>query len=454
MFLTLAVAGVVDSASAFSLLGPYATWETAALSYNIGGVDVGAPMNLGEEYRWNEKVVTYGFSKEFQDYFGQRGIQEVNKAIAILNNLPPVSQMSPSLSEFSTSTRRINYQANALGLLDLKTLALGLLMEEIGVADSERYVWTLRSRFVTPAPVTNYVVVMRNFDPVTWNPTPYVNGTLYTYSIQEFGPPLQYSDAVESTVDPLASSFNTVSAIQDGGNPSPSSIGGGVFFTALTRDDVGAIRYLLSRKNLNVENPLPDATATTTLPPWTPGGGGGTNAIVLTALRPGIEKIVFKRINYYGIFPAFTNSYTDTFFNPTNNRVTTQRLQRVLTQPDILFDAGDLPLDGNSGVPFLEARSDTSGWVNNSVLNNGPPSGGVEVDGPGVIRPQVTISFSTVGPFIVNRFPGFLDQLSNIGIFGGYAAFDGTTNAPFIFPNGASIMELQNKILNGGLTQH
>ena len=61
--LVLAALGIVKSAWGFSLLGPYATWETPQLSYNIGGIDVGGPMNLGEGYRWNQKVITYGFDK-------------------------------------------------------------------------------------------------------------------------------------------------------------------------------------------------------------------------------------------------------------------------------------------------------------------------------------------------------------------------------------------------------
>jgi hypothetical protein len=449
--LTLAVAGAVGSASAFSLLGPYAVWETPALSYNIGGIDIGGPMNLGEGYRWNEKVVTYGFTKAFLDYFGQRGVAEVNKAVAMLNALPPASQMSPNLTEFPLDARQINYQANSLGLMDLKTMALGLLTEEIGIADSERYVWTLMNRFVTPAPATNYVVVMRNFDPVTLNPSPYVNGVLYTYSIEEFGPALAYSDAVESTVDPLAIGFNTASAIADSGNPSPSSSGMGVFFTGLTRDDVGALRYLLKKQNINVEGLIPGSTGSSSgsgSSPWSiPGLGATATNFVGTALRPGVEKILFKQINFYGSFPAYTNSYMDSY--QTNGVLKTQKVQRAETQPDILFDAGVTPFDATSGEPFSITRSPTSGWANNSAINV-PFTTGAEHDGPGVIQPPVYIVFSTAGPWFLNIFPSFLDQQDVALIFGGWGAFDGTTNAPFLFPNGTSVQALEQQILGGG----
>jgi hypothetical protein len=449
----LAITGAVTSASAFALLGPYATWETPALSYNIGGVDVGGPMNLGEGYRWNIKTITYGFSKSFQDYFGQRGITEVNKAIAILNNLPPVSRMSASLSEFPLDTRQANYQAGALGLFDLKSVALGHLIEEFGLADPERYVWTLRNRFVTPAPVTNYVVIMRNFDPVTWAPTPYVNGILYTYSIIEYGPPLPYTDASESTVDPLALGWNSIAGIAGSGNPAPSSyFTTGLFFTGLTRDDVGGIRYLLRRSNLNVESLLPNTTGAQAPSAWSPlgAGSGGTNTFVNTALRPGVDKVLFRQLPYYGIFLGFTNTWTDTYVNPTNGLLSTQRVQRILpagSQPDIVFDAGDLGVDGTTGEPFLTRLTDTSGWANNSATNN-PTFATAEVDGPGVIQPPIVIAFTTIGPTLLNTFPTSMDQASASILFGGWAAIDGTTNAPFIFPNGRTTLQLEQQILS------
>jgi hypothetical protein len=441
----LAFAGIVSSASAFALLGQYATWESAALSYNGNGVDIGGPMNLGEGYRWNIKTIYYGFDKSFQDYFGQRGMDEINKAISILNNLPPVSQMSSDLHEFPMDTRRINYAANALGLYDLKTFALGILMEEYGLADAERYVWTLRSRFVNSAPpYTNYWVIMRNFDPGTWNPTPYVNGILYSYNIIENGAP-QYSDAQEFSVDPLALAFNSVSGIADSGLPTmPSSyLTFGTYFTGLTRDDVGAIRYLLNKQNINVENLLPNTTGGGG-GAWGPAGGGGT--LVTTALRGGVDRIVFKQINFYGLFPGFTNIFTDTYY--TNSHRVNQRVQRTLTDPDIVFTAGDLGVDGFN-QPFLITRTGTAGWANNALLNNAARPG-VEVDGPGVIQPTAVIAFSNVGPLIENRFPFFMDQADQIQFWGGWAAIDGTTNAPYIFPNGASIQQLQQLIFSGG----
>ena len=47
------------------------------------GDDIGGPMNLGEEYRWNVPIITYGFDEAFLNFFGTNGVLEVEKAIAI-----------------------------------------------------------------------------------------------------------------------------------------------------------------------------------------------------------------------------------------------------------------------------------------------------------------------------------------------------------------------------------
>src|SRR6185503_10787294 len=112
---------------------PRITYNTASLNLVHNGfvvTDIGGPMNLGEEYRWNEKTIVVGFDKTFKDYFGLRGVQEVRKALAIINDLPPFSKMSANLNEFSLNTRRTNFRASSLGLLDLKSEALGALMEQ------------------------------------------------------------------------------------------------------------------------------------------------------------------------------------------------------------------------------------------------------------------------------------------------------------------------------------
>ena len=74
--------------NAFSLLGPNEPFMVPQLGYAQPG-DIGGPMNLGQEYRWNVPVLTYAFDQSFLDYFGSNGVAAVESAIGILNSLPP-----------------------------------------------------------------------------------------------------------------------------------------------------------------------------------------------------------------------------------------------------------------------------------------------------------------------------------------------------------------------------
>jgi hypothetical protein len=241
----------VQWAFAYSLIGPFEAYQVPVITYQVGG-DLGGPKNLGEEYRRNTPVLYYTFDANFLDYFGSNGVYAVERAFEIMNGLTNVSSYSSDLSEFPLETQAHNFQADALGLLDLKSATLNLLMEQMGLAEPDRYTWTLHDRLPGPAcPVTAaYTVIKRNFDPVfsstdQLQPTSYVNGTLYSYFIQEFcsGTPF-LADAVEFPVDPLASTFTAVASF---------GIDFGGFYNGLTRDDVGGLRYLLRTNNMNIE---------------------------------------------------------------------------------------------------------------------------------------------------------------------------------------------------------
>ncbi len=445
--LALAIAGTVNSASAFSMLGPFEAWQIYALGFNIPqNGDLGGAMNLGNEYRWNMRTITYGFDSSFKTYFGQRGVDEINKAIAIINNVPPMSKMSQDLREFPVNTRSINYQATALGLYDLKSMALGALVEHLGLASPERYAWCLRIRQTTPAP-TVYAVAMRNFDPVTLQPSAYVNDTLYTYGILDpvpiFAPAL--GDAVELPVDPLAFQFTAVaSCIGD-------VYGGGFFnlfgqfYTGLTRDDVGGLRYVYSGKgpyvNYNIEGLVSDAITNVAVggPVWTP--AAQTNVVVANALRAGIDKITLREAKYdsmLGFFITTTNTFKDTYV--LNSRVRKQNYQRILVQPNIIFGAADLEGGGTTFALPVILRSGTTNWVNNNLLNSQ-----VGNAGPGIIQPVVFIVFSKTGPQVINQQPNFLEEQSNLGRSYRWASFDGTTNM-FIYPNGTTIQDVERQV--------
>ena len=88
------------------MLGPYADWMDLNKSYRLPG-DIGGPMNLGEGYRWNVPVITYGFERSFLDYFGTNGVAAVESAIQTLNQVPSASQIN--LQDFPLETWRANY---------------------------------------------------------------------------------------------------------------------------------------------------------------------------------------------------------------------------------------------------------------------------------------------------------------------------------------------------------
>src|SRR6266487_3796657 len=228
----LAVLGLgVQCVSAFVPIGPInEAYQDPVIGYNpnpfIDLLPTG-PKNIGEEYRRNTPVLYYSFDQAFLDFFGSNGVAAVEDAIAILNGLTNVSLYSADLSEFPLEAQSFNYQAEALAMTDLKSTALHFLVEQLGLAEPDRYTWTLHTRYnFGPAgcPLDMaYYVIKRNLDPVT-SPldTPqyssYVNGVLYTYYILEYCaappsliPPL-LADAVEFPVDPDANTFTAVAA--------------------------------------------------------------------------------------------------------------------------------------------------------------------------------------------------------------------------------------------------
>jgi len=255
-----------QSVFGFALLGPLNEayqqgGNPNSLDYGFGS-DVGGPKNIGEEYRWNMPTLYYAFDQSFVNYFGTNGITAIEKAFEIFNSLDNVSSYSADLSEFPLEAQRINRKAESLQLLDLKSLAMNALIEQLGLAEPDRYVWTLHDRVNPPGascPVWDYLVIKRNFDPVTFEPSSYVNGTLYSYSIGEFCPTPNRADAIEFLVDPLSIPFTAVAS--PGSYATFSSLGEtdlgvarfGLFYTGLTRDDVGGLRYLLRTNNMNIE---------------------------------------------------------------------------------------------------------------------------------------------------------------------------------------------------------
>ncbi len=228
--------------------GPWQWW--------VDGDFSATPKNLGEGYRWNTPTLYYAYDESFLDYFGSNGVAAVDAAVAMLNSLTNVSSFSSDLSEFPLDELRYNNTAAALHMFDLKSAALELLIERLGLADSTHWTWCVRAKLNPPSttcPIYDYEIIQRNFDPVAWLPSSYVNGNLYTYVIEQTCSPDplgDFSDAVEVLVDPTAT-YNT--AVSTPKIMFPRPIYYGAFHTGLTRDDAGGLRYLYRASNLAVE---------------------------------------------------------------------------------------------------------------------------------------------------------------------------------------------------------
>src|ERR1039458_330430 len=255
------LAAGLPGAQAFSLLGPNEAYQVPDLGYMVPlRADIGAPKNIGEEYRRNTPVLYYAFDQNFLDYFGSDGVRAVDQAFAILNSLTNVSSYSADLSEVPLSVKRFNQTAGALNLIDVKSATLSILVEQLGLADPIRYTWGLHDRLVGAVCPGEYLVVKRNLEIV---PTAldqlqyssYVNTELYSYYIHDYcANPVPPGDALsEAIFIPVdvglnALRFTPVSSFK------LNHIVPGQFLTGLTRDDVAGLRYLLRAGNVNWED--------------------------------------------------------------------------------------------------------------------------------------------------------------------------------------------------------
>jgi len=276
----------VPSAWGFALLGPLAnggdSWQTTVIGYGLlyeelivdGGPvqlgDVGGPKNIGEAYRRNSPVIFYACDASFLDYFGSNGVVAVDNAASIINrsmtnnSLGNLDGYSDSLTEFPLVAIHPNLEAESMYLTDLKSVTLHLLVEQMGLAEPERFTWTLAERFLPAGTCPldeEYLILQRNYadGPTPLNQIQYssdVNGVSYTYELIEncAGPnPLAYTVpyAVGSTpLGGLVPSTYTAVAANDF-----TGLGIGNYYSSLTRDDVGGLRYLLTSNNIVWETP-------------------------------------------------------------------------------------------------------------------------------------------------------------------------------------------------------
>lgn len=409
-------------ARGFALLGPFVPWMQYTNGLRQPG-DIGGPMDIGNGYRWNVPIVTYGFDQSFLDFFGSNGVAAVESAIQILNDLPPTSQTD--LTNYPLLTKRINYRATSENLFDLKSETLALLIEQMGLAQPSRYTIVIKQWspsftdpgfFYNPANLswayTNDYLVQRNFDPVSLSPSFSVDGILYGFVLQYSG------GESDMEIYPTNPEGGDLPAVADDNSSLAPGLNLGQYTLGLTQDDVAGLSYLYSTNNFAYENLLSDVRRY----------HEGREKLIDGAWRPGVDKLTFVPQPTEGRddrFLPLVYSYDDKYF--TNGKVATQRVERVVSKPDFLFSAKNVR-DPNGSFYF--ERTATTNWINNSVPN------GSSEGGPGVIVPQVRINFSKIGHFIYefNYAQGsFFGNNTETAQYS-WSSFDGTINAPVVYP--------------------
>lgn len=365
-------------AHAFALLGPYEDWMQPSNGFRVPASffaaytpgDIGGPMTIGNGYRWNVPVLTYGFDPSFTNFFGSNGVAAVAGAIQLLNDISSASSIE--VTNYPNNATETNSEAEAQYAIDLQSVALSLFLEHLGFTTPTFSIYIM-SNWIPQYGWDTQNIITRNYDPSTLLLTTSVNGNTYNGEIWSG---YSFGDDAALIVPILDTSIppeTHISAIAD------RTLTVGQFYTGLTADDAGGLRFLYSTNNVNFENLLPGIVAV------------GSNALVNGAWRPGIEKIMFipqPRDLDSGQFLPMTNQYEDGYL--TNGQLVYQSVERITCQPDFLFCAGDV----GSNYPglLLYSRSGTSNWVNNAMLN-----GGLSSAGPGVIQPPVKITFEKIG---------------------------------------------------------
>ena len=106
-------------------------------------------------------------------------------------------------------------------------------------------------------------------------------------------------------------------------------------------------------------------------------------------------------------------------------------VSRILTRPDILISARDLGV--GDFVPVIGALEQPTFFNAGATLDP-------DAEGPGNIEPQSGFTFSKVGVYSLN-FGNTDEQDGTPGSLWG--SFDGSTNAPILYPIGSKLADLE-----------
>ena len=287
------------SARAFVLMGEAEATEAANFNYVD---DFGAPKEISLNgskrfYRWNMPYFVYSFDATFVQYFGLEGMDAVHEAFGVVNDFfinedyEGVSELDLAKHGFVSNynTTWVNTTAKNAQIIDIKSLVLGMIVDMLGIGNPHRWAYSITdARQNLAGTQVIFETRLRNYDPMTHEPTDIINGVKYSYrlvhdaanpQVQAAAPP-NIADMEEFTVNTSGNAWSAVSAITDAfyGNTSlwwtdtPSLFNFGVYYDgmnamggqykprhALTYDDAGGLKYLYSTNNFIWED-LPATT--------------------------------------------------------------------------------------------------------------------------------------------------------------------------------------------------
>ena len=285
-----------QQAHSFVLIGPMFP-VAAPVGFNISD-DLGGPKEIKHFFRWNNPYLTYTFDQSFVRYFGLEGMEAIHDAFRVVNDffIPAdgsykgVSSMDFArdgyLSNYNTTW--VNTTAQNDQIIDIKSLALGMVLNQLGVGNPHRYAYTVRGVTTnTTGTQWSFDVRLLNFDPQTWQPTDVINGVQYSYRLIHSAPPQAGGlitvpttprvqvDMEEFTTDTSGNAWTSVAGIADAfygstaiyWTDTPTAFNFGVYYDgrnamggqfqprhALTYDDAGALKYLYRTNNFVYED--------------------------------------------------------------------------------------------------------------------------------------------------------------------------------------------------------
>jgi len=286
----IVLAAAARPAQAFVLIGLPSANQSVVFNFTD---DMGAPRDIKQFFRWNIPNLTYSFDASFVNFFGLDGINAVNEAFGVVNDF-----FAPTDGAYSGVTAldlvshgfRSNYNTTAVNVtaqnaqvMDVKSLVLGMLLNNMGIGNPHRHAYSINSVSTNLAGTQwNFNVLLRNWDPMTYTSSSNINNVGYSYRLIHDSPPSvgvtiapSVMDMEEFTSDTSGNAFSAVASIADAfyGNTAlfwtdtPTLYSFGVYYHkdnaiggqneprhTLTYDDAGGLKYLYRTNNFVFES--------------------------------------------------------------------------------------------------------------------------------------------------------------------------------------------------------